>query len=132
MSIRRPGLPTCSPASPITRSLAWPRCCPGTGAVHPLSSAPPDCGGTGLRDHHPPCCRDAWRGQGPAADLATDMEPEHGRLSIHDIGEEHTIAFTARRDGLPARDAPGMQTQPIIPAALSGWLRSCLLAFAFR
>src|SRR5437868_8207333 len=28
----------------------------------------------------------------------------------------------ARRDGLPARDAPGIQTQPVSPAVLSGWL----------
>ena len=27
-------------------------------------------------------------------EVATDMEPEHGCLWIHDIGEQQTIAFT--------------------------------------
>jgi N-acetylglutamate synthase-like GNAT family acetyltransferase len=31
-STRRPGSPTCSPASPITRPRVWPNCSPGTGA----------------------------------------------------------------------------------------------------
>ena len=26
--------------------------------------------------------------------LATDMEPEHGRLWIHDTGDQQTVAFT--------------------------------------
>ncbi len=26
--------------------------------------------------------------------LATDMEPEHGRLWIYDIGDQQTVAFT--------------------------------------
>jgi hypothetical protein len=30
----------------------------------------------------------------PLWDMATDMEPEHGRLWIYDIGDEHTVAFT--------------------------------------
>lgn len=39
-------------------------------------------------------------------DMATDMEPEYGRLSIHDTGEEYTVAFTPAgmdylRDMLP-------------------------------
>jgi hypothetical protein len=27
-------------------------------------------------------------------DLATDMEPEHGRLWIYDTGDQQTVAFT--------------------------------------
>ena len=27
-------------------------------------------------------------------DMATDMEPEHGRLAIYDTGDQHTVAFT--------------------------------------
>jgi hypothetical protein len=27
-------------------------------------------------------------------DMATDMEPEHGCLSIYDTGDQHTVAFT--------------------------------------
>ncbi|HEY4922745.1 MAG TPA: hypothetical protein VII40_21785 [Xanthobacteraceae bacterium] len=28
-------------------------------------------------------------------DIADDMEPEHGRLWIRDIGDQQTVAFTA-------------------------------------
>jgi hypothetical protein len=31
-------------------------------------------------------------------DLATDMEPEHGRLWIYDAGDQQTVAFTS--DGM--------------------------------
>jgi hypothetical protein len=31
-------------------------------------------------------------------DLATDMEPEHGRLWIYDADDQHTVAFTS--DGM--------------------------------
>jgi hypothetical protein len=31
-------------------------------------------------------------------EMATDMEPEHGRLSIYDINDRHTVAFTS--DGM--------------------------------
>jgi hypothetical protein len=39
-------------------------------------------------------------------DMATDMEPEHGCLSIYDTGDQHTVAFTPAgmdylRDMLP-------------------------------
>jgi hypothetical protein len=57
-------------------------------------------------------------------DMATDTEPEHGCLWIHDTSDARDYRLHARRDGLPARDAPGIQTQPVSPAVLSGWLRS--------
>ena len=31
-------------------------------------------------------------------DMAIDMEPEHGRISIYDIDEQDTVAFTS--DGM--------------------------------
>jgi hypothetical protein len=40
----RPGSPTCSPESPITRRPTWPRCCPEIGAVHSQSTTLPDRG----------------------------------------------------------------------------------------
>jgi hypothetical protein len=33
-------------------------------------------------------------------DMATDMEPEHRCLSICDTDDQHTVAFTPRRDGI--------------------------------
>ena len=48
-------------------------------------------------------------------DMATDTEPEHGCLSIYDTADQHTVAFTPRRNGLPARGAARIQTQPHHP-----------------
>jgi hypothetical protein len=55
-------------------------------------------------------------------DMATYIEPEHGRLWIYDTDDQQIIAFTLT-DGIPAGDAPGVQTQAIISAVLSGRLR---------
>ena len=43
------------------------------------------------------------------SDMAIDLEPEDGRLWIYDTDDQRTIAF-ARGDGIPARDARGVQT----------------------
>jgi len=49
-------------------------------------------------------------------DMATDMEPEDGCLWIHGTDDQQTVAFNdgmeylQRRDGIPAGDAPGVQT----------------------
>jgi transposase len=50
LSIRKPGSPTCWPASPITRSPISPRCYLGTGSPH-ASISPPDL--TSSPAHHP-------------------------------------------------------------------------------
>jgi hypothetical protein len=57
-------------------------------------------------------------------EIASDMQPEDGCLWIYDTADQNR-RLHARRDGIPARDAPGVQTQPVIPAVLSGssgWL----------
>jgi hypothetical protein len=57
-------------------------------------------------------------------EIASDMQPEDGCLWIYDTADQDR-RLHARRDGIPARDAPGVQTQPVIPAVLSGssgWL----------
>ena len=43
LSIRKPGSPTCSPASTITTSRSSTRCCPGAGKPLPPSSRPDSC-----------------------------------------------------------------------------------------
>jgi hypothetical protein len=62
---RSPGL-ACWPGLPITRSPIWPRCCPGIGAGHSLSTALPDRGSASSRHHDPPRRRHPWRGRGAA------------------------------------------------------------------
>ena len=43
-------------------------------------------------------------------DMATDMEPEHGLLWIHDSEDRQNRRLHAQRDGIPAGNAPGVQT----------------------
>jgi len=62
------------------------------------------------------------RGEELLWDMATDMEPEHGRLWIYDTDDQQTVAFTPDGMEYPAGDAPGVQTQAIISAVLSGRL----------
>src|SRR5262249_31003358 len=80
------------PRSPITRPPTWRRCCLGIGAVRSLSTALPAAA-------DPPRRRDPWRGRGASWDMATDMEPAHGRLWIYDIDGQPTVAFP-RWDGI--------------------------------
>ena len=47
-------------------------------------------------------------------EIASDMEPEDGCLWIYDTDDQQTVVFTP---------APRVQTKPVTPAALSGWLR---------
>ena len=93
-STAKPGLPTCSPASPITRSTIWPRCCRGTGASR-VSIAPPDYGGAS------PCVHDRaaeilGEDEELLWDLADSLEPEDGCLWVHGTDNQQTIAFTDR------------------------------------
>src|SRR5271166_6831359 len=95
-SIPKPGLPTCSPGSPITRSPNWPHCCRGIGATRCLSprrltwrrrlslspsAAPPKCSARTSNS----CL--LW-------DLADEIDPEDGCLWIHGADDQQTIAFT--------------------------------------
>jgi hypothetical protein len=56
-------------------------------------------------------------------DMATDMEPEHGCLWIHDTDDQQTVAFTP--DGMKyfREILSEYKTQPALPAVLSGRLR---------
>ena len=56
-------------------------------------------------------------------DMATDMEPEHSCLWIHDTDDQQTVAFTP--DGMEyfREILPEYKTQPALPAVLSGRLR---------
>ena len=53
----------------------------------------------------------------------TDMDPEDGCLWIYRTDDQQTIAFTPAGMEYSAGAARRAQTQSVIPAVLSGWLR---------
>jgi hypothetical protein len=56
-------------------------------------------------------------------DMVDNMAPEHGLPLGLRYQRPADRRLHPRRNGILAGDAPRVQTPPIIPAALSGWLR---------
>src|SRR5882672_7296181 len=139
MLILKLGSPTCSHASPITRSPIWRHCCHGTGIASAAWTTPPepveggveglnlskaDHGGASTRAHHRPCRSNPPRGRativGPCNQHGTGRRLSLGlwyRRTTHD-------GLHGSRAGIFAGTDRRAQTQQRASAVVSSRLRS--------
>jgi hypothetical protein len=103
-------------------------CCHGIGLGHSRQLVRLDHGCAELRVHHRPRRQKLGEDEQRLYEIALYMEPEDGCISVLDINDVSTVAFTAEgvenlKELLHLKPSPGQLCRRADTVVLGGWLR---------